>query len=227
VKRAAIFLLVVLLIGAGFLEWGIDTRSPAAVQHENGEFSNAARIFDFLGGVRQYLAYTLFIKTDKLSHSYALSLNDPELAPYFVLVTMLDSHYVSSYYLAAGMIFDLGREEEAIDFLREGIAANPDSGDLYFSLGISYLKEKRYPEAAEAFEKAIQLETTIVSRVLIIEGLVTCYKKMGQDEKAIKLLVMAGTSLSVASLVTDLADTDLKNLVNAINTYWSSAYGPP
>ncbi len=101
-KKTAIVLIVVLLLAAGLLEWGIDKRSEASSNENNGNFSNAAKVFDFLGGARQYIAYSIFVKTDKLDHEYYGSTEgEKDLVPYFILISMLDPNYESAYYIAA------------------------------------------------------------------------------------------------------------------------------
>lgn len=177
-------LAVALLILAAALQAGLD-RTPAGSGERAGNFPSAASLARFMGGIRQYFAYTFFIKTDKLYHVYG---NDAELIPYFRIITYLDPHYVDAYYILPGLLYNAGRREEAVEVCLEGIRANPESGDLYFCLGDLMLQEERYPRALEAFEKAFVLESHIVSRFTLSRGLLALYDKIGREEEARKVL---------------------------------------
>ena len=52
----------------------------------------------------------------------------------------------------------LGREADAERTLREAIALAPQSGAAYHALGLSLVRQKRYDEALEALQKAMQLD---------------------------------------------------------------------
>ncbi len=49
-----------------------------------------------------------------------------------------------------------GRPEEAISVIRDIIAADPEIGDAYFTLGNIYFKQRRFDEAIANFEKALE-----------------------------------------------------------------------
>ncbi len=123
----------------------MDSTPAGTGEDEAGAFPAASSLLDLLGGARQYLAFTFYIKTDKLHHTYYGAMaEEAELVPYFKLVTLMDPNYVSAYYVGAGIMDALGKREEAIAFTLQGIEANPESADLYYSLGDFYLEEKRY-----------------------------------------------------------------------------------
>lgn len=223
-KKAAIILIATLLLVAGLLEWGLDNRLPSSAKDEGGKLNTATRVVDFLGGVRQYLAYTFFVKADKLDHEYyGSSERERALVPYLILITMLDPNYVSAYYIGSGLIYDLGQEEEAIDFNLEGLKSNPDSSDLYFSLGVLYLREGRYQEALETFEKAAKFEPAFPARGAITKGMIACYKAMGQGDKAMRLEVAGGISGNVLKYDPNLDAERWKAAVNSVNKWWDSA----
>jgi tetratricopeptide (TPR) repeat protein len=56
---------------------------------------------------------------------------------------------------AAQLIHD-GRFDEAVEILRQQIAANPARADAYDLLGVAYTEEKAYDDAAEAFGQALK-----------------------------------------------------------------------
>ncbi|MGQ9703577.1 MAG: tetratricopeptide repeat protein [Actinomycetota bacterium] len=207
------FLAVALLILAMALQTGLD-RTPTGSGERAGNFPSAASLARFMGGIREYFAYTFFIKTDKLYHVYD---NDAELIPYFRIITYLDPHYVDAYYILPGLLHDVGRKEEAIELCREGIRANPESGDLYFGLGDLMLKEGRYTEALEAFEQAHALKLRITGRYMVTRGLEVLYKKLGREEDARRITSEAIITNRVRLVDEDLEVEDLVQLVSRIN----------
>lgn len=206
-------LAVALLILAAALQTGLD-RTPAGSGERAGNFPSAASLARFMGGIRQYFAYTFFIKTDKLYHVYG---NDAELIPYFRIITYLDPHYVDAYYILPGLLYDVGRKEEAIELYREGIRANPESGDLYFGLGDLMLREGRYTEALEAFEQAHALKPRITGRYIVTRGLEVLYKKLGREEDARRISSEAIITNRVRLVDEELEVEDLVQLVSRIN----------
>jgi len=190
VKKTLLIALIVLLLAAALLQWGLDGTPAGASEEDAGIFPSATSLLDLLGGARQYLAFTFFIKTDKLSHLYYNSFAEgAEMMPYFVLITRLDPNYISAYYVGSGILDALGRADEAIAFTRQGIEANPEDGDLYYSLGVLYLEEQRYAKAREAFELALEYESEIVSRNLMLTSLAASCKAMGDEEGQRKALM--------------------------------------
>lgn len=180
-------LAVLLLCLATSFQVGLD-RTPAGSGERAGNFPSAASLARFMGGIRQYLAYTFFIKTDKLYHEYG---NDPELIPYYLLTLYLDPHYVDAYYVVCGLIYEAGRPREAMELNERGIEANPDSADLYMSLADIFLREGRIEEATEAFEKAVGLKAKVVPRYTLIKDLAVAYGASGRLEEARRVYLEA------------------------------------
>ena len=130
-KKILLMTLIVLLLAAALLQWGLDGTRPVPVDglaHFPVRFQPARSPGRGKAVPRPYL---LHIKTDKLSHLYYSGYaGGAELLPYFVLITRLDPNYVSAYYVGAGIMAELGRMDEAIEFARQGVEANPESADL-------------------------------------------------------------------------------------------------
>jgi tetratricopeptide (TPR) repeat protein len=227
--RRAVFimvaLIVVLLIAAALFQYGVDA-TPAGGTEEDGQNLPAMRrLLDFLGGVRQYVSYTLYIKNDKLYHNYLDSLQDEaELIPYFILITWLNPHYVDAYYVGSDFIYRQGQTEEAIDFTKQGIAANPESADLRACLADFYLEEKRYEEAREEFEKALQCEPEIVTRNYLLMGLAATLHALGEDQEARQLLLEYVISNDVRRYTADLDYDEIKAVVRRINDIMSQLF---
>jgi|GEM_PF-1296027 len=206
-------LVVALLCLAMALQAGLD-RTPAGSGERAGNFPSAASLARFMGGIRQYFAYTFFIKTDKLYHLYG---NDAELIPYYRIITYLDPHYVDAYYILSGLIYDAGRKQEALEVNLAGIRANPESADLYFSLADLFLREKRYPEALQAFEEAFLLQRKIVGLLTISMGLMVLYKNLGREEDARRVCSEMVVRQRIELLTGGLDENQSTEIVRRIN----------
>jgi tetratricopeptide (TPR) repeat protein len=226
-KKAGLALIVVLLLSASLLQWGMDRTPAGSTDTSRGIRPTAASLLDFMGGIRQYLAYTLFIKADKLYHTYSASgdLNKANLVPYFILITMLDPNYVDAYYIGSGLMTDLGREDAAIDFTLRGIQANPGSADLYYSLADLYLVAKRFEDARDAFIKALQYKPEIVSRFMIMRGLAGSYQALGDMEKSRMLLTDIAIYNEILKYDQYLSVADMKTTISQINIFFNLVAG--
>lgn len=69
----------------------------------------------------------------------------------------LDLSYIEARYEYARTLNLIGRHDEAIDVLRRGIELDPTSNKLLIELGNSYIKARRYDEAAEPLALARRL----------------------------------------------------------------------
>ena len=217
-SKTWLVLIIVLLIAAALFQYGFDSTPAGAVEESQENLPAMRRLMDFLGGVRQYLAYNLYIKNDKLHHLYFGGLQaEAELIPYFILITWLDPHYDDAYFIGSDIIYQQGRTEEAIDFIKQGIAANPESADLYAGLADFYLEEKRYEEARREFENALEYEPEIYTRNFLLRGLAAAYHALGDDETARRLLIEVVISDDVRRYTEDLDYDQVKTIVIRIN----------
>jgi len=178
--------LVVALLAAGTLTQA-SLRSSRSGAGEDGEAGGLARVdfLDFLGGVRQFVAYSLWVRGDRIHHGYYGTITkEAELIPYYELITLFDPHSVDAYYVAAETIYMSGQPEEAIRFTLQGIENNPDSGDLHASLADLYIREGRYEEARQEYLKALGLELRLVDEDFVMEGVIAASKATGDAEGA-------------------------------------------
>jgi arylsulfatase A-like enzyme/predicted Zn-dependent protease len=79
-----------------------------------------------------------------------------------------------------------GRADEAIETIRAIIAKDPTIGDAHFSLGNVLYKAKRFPEAAEAFKKALELKPDDSFAAINVAN---CYQAMGLYDEAEKFVL--------------------------------------
>lgn len=211
--RTVILVAVISVLTAALFQAGLD-RTPAGTAGQKGDFPSAQNLVRFLGGIRQYLAYTFFIKTDKLYHLYGYT---RELVPYFLLITYLDPHYVDAYHVVSDLIFSAGNRQDAYRLVERGIALNPDSADLYFDLADMYLQEKRYREAKESYEKALALEPRLVSRFMILRGLEVANRRLGLEKETARF--MAEEMISNRMRLYSATPEEVPALVERINEY--------
>jgi len=71
-------------------------------------------------------------------------------------IVELDPHFVEAYTGAAWMLWNLGKDEEAIAVYRAGIAANPKAYELYHEFGMYYSYKKNWEQAVEQFRKSVE-----------------------------------------------------------------------
>ncbi len=179
-------LVLALLAGAILLQVALDeTAAGTPANIEQGGWSPERSLLNFLGGIRQFLAYELYNKTDDIHDAYYGSLNEPELVPYFRIITWLDPHFTRAYYIGSGILYDLKRPDEAISFSEEGLRNNPDSADLNYGTGGLYLAVGRYAEAIPLLEKALMEEPDQSDQLLTLSTLELAFEKTGQTQEAI------------------------------------------
>jgi tetratricopeptide (TPR) repeat protein len=233
-KGAAVAVLILLLLASCLLQAGFD-RTPAGSARASRDFEpTASSLLDFLGGIRQYLAYTLYIKSDKLYHSYfGDEKSKSELVSYLMLISMMDPNYVDAFFEGAGLMYELGRKDEAIEFNRRGIRANPQSADLYFSLGDIYIAEGKFEEAREALEKAMLYDPEILSRFLIMRALATTYQRLGDPVKFLGALAdivayfeILKYNRALSSSNESILIKETNTLLNNITSYEKAVSGP-
>ncbi len=224
--KAIVLVLAVAVMGAALSQWGLDRTPAGSGAGDQRLFPSASSLLDILGGARQYLAYNMYIKTDTLHHTYYGSFaQEAELVPYLILVTYLDPHYESAYFVGAGIMDTLGRHEEAKEFTLRGIEANPESADLHYSLGDLYLEEKNYREASEAFEKALQYEPGITSRNMIMLALESSYHALGDIEAQRRMILYRAQYNLVRVYGMGVGSVQAGDLIRRINDMLNTVTG--
>lgn len=187
-RKTLVCVVLAAIIAAGCFTQAYLERSPLGSGKEDGQDAAASQVnyLDFLGGVRQFIAYVLWVRTDTIHHGYYGELGaEAELIPYYYIISWLDPHYVDSYYVAGLTMFFAGNEQAAIDFTRQGIAANPDSGDLYASLGDLYMRQNEYGLSREAYQNALGKQLELVDKMFIVNGIASASIAMGDLTGAI------------------------------------------
>ena len=87
-----------------------------------------------------------------------------------------------AYANSAWLLWSTDRNDDAVAFLKQGVAALPDDFYMYDELGQHYFTRLHDPKAAILYyEKAVQFPCPYVT----LHGLANCYEKTGQWEKAV------------------------------------------
>jgi tetratricopeptide (TPR) repeat protein len=135
-----------------------------------------------------------------------------EILPWLRIAAELDPHRIDTYTVAAYfLIRHLGKVDEAEQFLRDGLEANPDSYELAFELGQLYLVQRNDPVRARNLwllalrrwreTEGTQKEPNYVPFDKITVNLGELEAKSGNIPKAIEWLELAKThSANVESL---------------------------
>lgn len=222
-KKAALIVLV-LLLAATLAQWGLDTTPAGTETSGAGYFPSMSSLMNLFGGVRQYIAYTLYIKSDMIHHAYYGALGkEAELVPYYILIALLDPNYESTYYVGAEEMYRQGSKEEAIDFNLRGIEANPDSADLYFGLAGIYLEEKRYEDAKQAFMEALERTPEIATINDLLTGLSATCKALGEPDEQRKVLMTQAIYNEIRLYREDLTDAQRIYTVQLVNNCINAA----
>ncbi len=182
-RPALLALLIAALLAAGTLAQS--SLRASRMEREGGEPSGLARVdfLDFLGGVRDFITYSMWVRGDRIHHGYYGSITrEAELIPYYHVITLMDPHNIDAYYVAAETIYASGQPEEAVLFTKRGIEDNPSSGDLRGSLADLYIREGRYEEAREEYRAALGLDLRLVDEDFVLEGIIATSKALGDME---------------------------------------------
>ena len=80
------------------------------------------------------------------------------------------------------MSINSGKTEEAVSYLKAGIAQNPDNGQFYAVLGQIYYEDNKPDEAIQNLKKALELEP---DNVIFLSELGRVYFNMGVEKRKI------------------------------------------
>ena len=124
---------------------------------------------------------------------------EKEVLPWFFVEVAFNPHDVRGYTLGGYWLQKMGRNDEALRFLKEGEKNNPDSATILGSIGWLYFQEEKLKDAAEYLDKASRLwledkEPNVVKtpyersdRYFAIDRLGAVYEKMGRIDDALRV----------------------------------------
>jgi tetratricopeptide (TPR) repeat protein len=117
---------------------------PSAHEHEHkeGEDHDEKCLHDFLGKPRNWIdAFGRHFFPSKHTHlgeTESERANAREILPWIKFSADLDPQRVESYTVGAFWLRQIGKKEEALQFLRQGLRANPQSYEILYELGARY-----------------------------------------------------------------------------------------
>ena len=138
-----------------------------------------------------------------------------EIIPWLYYAAMVDPHNVQAYTLAGYYLSDrLSKEDEAIKFLRKGLAQNPESWEIYTEIGYIYFKQlEEYDIALRYLVIAWRLLQAVphdkFQERFVLTLLANGYEKTSQHEKAYSIYVYLN-DLFPNSVIFDKKINDLK-----------------
>lgn len=94
----------------------------------------------------------LWRKSDEAFHAG----NYPLAVGFHRKIVALDPRDVESYSVASWLLWSLGKPDEALQFIADGLKANPKDPEMWDAAGQHYNLQKRASDAENAFGKAIQ-----------------------------------------------------------------------
>jgi eukaryotic-like serine/threonine-protein kinase len=98
----------------------------------------------------------------------------------FKQVATLEPDINAGYENAGSVLVQQGKYAEAVPYLQKAVQIEPDS-TAYTNIGTAYFFLKRYPEAAQSFEKAVAANPNDTQ---LIVNLGDAYHALGQTDKA-------------------------------------------
>jgi len=102
----------------------------------------------------------------------------------YKIVEQGDPHNLDAYSNSAFMLWSMTRNDEAVDALKAGIKANPNTYYMYDELGTHYLLHMKDPIAAlPYFEQAVRYPGP---RFFTWQNLGRCYEKANEWDKAVE-----------------------------------------
>ncbi|MGW8158109.1 MAG: YcaO-like family protein [Desulfoprunum sp.] len=99
-----------------------------------------------------------------------------------------DLPYIFSY--KGSCLKDLGKYEEAIGVLRQGLAEDEERPDIHNLIGVCMFKQGRYAEAIDHFQRAVALNP---ASGIDYANIGVNYNRLGEREKAIHFFTIALT----------------------------------
>ncbi len=113
-----------------------------AASHGKKESEEDEKNEDFLGKPKDWL--DAFGRNFRIvQHTHLEAGKEREILPWLRLAADLDPQKIETYTVGAFFLREhLQRPDQAVDFLREGLRANPDSCELIFELGRIYYESR-------------------------------------------------------------------------------------
>uniref|UniRef100_UPI00405722CE YcaO-like family protein n=1 Tax=Candidatus Electrothrix sp. TaxID=2170559 RepID=UPI00405722CE len=158
-----------------------------------------------LAEMQQQLPDAYYLEFYRGRNCYDQNMVEPALAHFQQALTMQpneeDKPYLYSY--LGSCLRDLGRFEEAVPILEQGLACDEERPDIHNILGVCHYKADRFEQAVHHFQRAVQLNP--VSSI-DYANLALNQQRLGRNQEAITNYQIAlGQDPSIAFATENLA----------------------
>lgn len=153
----------------------------------------AGVLLELLGEIRTFMARTLWFKADIYHHAMEAQgipwTAETDLMSLYRMITLLDPRLVEAYDVGAyQLVMHFHREAEGFQFLEEGLSANPDSYELQQEMAFLLYEKKRYKEAVQHADVALQLAVKRFQELSTMTAEEQATEKMGREIDVINSL---------------------------------------
>jgi serine/threonine protein kinase/tetratricopeptide (TPR) repeat protein len=145
-----------------------------------------------------------WVNQNSLGRAYFQVGQYPKALEAFQKATQLEPDVNAPLENAGGILVQQGKYSDAVPYLEKALKIEPDSG-AYSNLGTAYLFLKRFPEASQAFEKALALNP---NDMVMAVNLGDAYRGSGQAEKA-QVTYQQAISIGYKELQTNSSDAEV------------------
>ena len=170
--------------GAHFRERAMGGNAPLFAAKLAAELLDGERLDTKLAAMQQLLPQAYALPFYRGRHLYEHGLAEAALACFEEALQLVpneeDLPYLYSY--SGCCLRDLGRYEEAIVVLAQGLACDEDRPDIYNTKGVCHFKLEQHAEAAGCFQRAVELNP---ASAIDFANLALNLERIGQNTEAI------------------------------------------
>ena len=130
-----------------------ETFSFGTDHHEHDAEHEARSPWESKAGIYSNLYSQVKVTAD----SHLKPEEEKEVLPWFYIEVAFNPHGIRGYVLGSYWLERIGKNKEAIQFLKSGETNNPDSAQILTAMGELYFKKENYEDAKSYLERACQL----------------------------------------------------------------------
>lgn len=192
-----------------------EMRGVKEEEHHHGEAADKGDIFS-----------KIYRSVKVTEDSHLAPSEEKEVLPWFYTEVMFNPHDIRGYVLGGYWLERMQRYEESLKFLEEGQKNNPESAQIYASLGGLYYRNKDMEKAITCLERARALwlkgappnvvdnEYMVTDRLMTYDLLGYIYETKGEYQKALGVYTEYGRFGQSSTM--DEKIIKLKNMMNAV-----------
>lgn len=188
-----VLLLIFLLLLIFFMGQAVGRTKIAMTPTNHDQLTPMGLLMEALGEMRYTLAAFLWVKVDIYHHEMTDEGQDwrknTEIIPMIRFVTILDPQFASAYDFGGyHLAINLGRADEGLKFLSEGLRNNPKNHDLLQTMGFVCFHLKRYAQAVIYLKRVLPEQTQRIDRLNTLRLLTHSWIRLGEKTKSLYYL---------------------------------------